>query len=124
MRRIACLIVPASCLAAAAPAVAAPRISVAPNPVDHDETQTVSGRDWPVNEFCGRRVVLKLKSDQNRVRLGSTRVRRSGRFSFDWNADRSNVGAGRWRLVARMRCESGDDGSAVFVRRAVRIRVR
>ena len=124
MRRTACLAVLAASLAAAAPAVAAPRITVSPNPVDHDEVQTVEGRGWPVIEFCQRRVVLKLKSDQNRARLGSARVRRSGRFRFEWSADGSGVGAGRWRLVVRLRCESGDDGSPVFVRRAVAIRVR
>ena len=36
----------------------------------------------------------------------------------------AGVGAGDWRLVARLRCESGDDGSAVFVRRSKRIRIR
>jgi len=36
----------------------------------------------------------------------------------------SGVGTGDWRLVARLRCESGDDGSAVFVRRSKRIRIR
>ncbi len=67
---------------------------------------------------------ISLKSDQNAVTLGFARVRLSGRFRFEWSADGSNVGAGPWRLVARLRCESGDDGSAVFVRRAVGIRIR
>ena len=40
MRRTACLAVLAASLAAATPAVAAPRITVSPNPVDHDEIQT------------------------------------------------------------------------------------
>ena len=44
MRRIALLAVIAASLGAAVPAAAAPRISVAPNPVDRDQTQTVKGR--------------------------------------------------------------------------------
>jgi hypothetical protein len=124
VRLIACSTVIAACLAGASPALAAPRISVSPNPVDSEATQTVRGRGWPVNEFCSRRVRISLRSDQNAVRLGFARVRRSGRFRFEWSADASGVGAGRWRLVARLRCESGDDGSPVFVRRRVAIRVR
>ena len=123
MRRLACLTV-AAVLLSAAPAVAAPRISVAPNPVDRDETQVVKGRGWPVIEFCKRRVRISLRSDQNVARLGFARVRLSGRFRFEWSADGSNVGSGRWRLVARLRCESGEDGSPVFVRRSVGIRIR
>ena len=124
MRRISCLIVLAAVLVPAAPALAAPRIEVAPRTVDRDQTQVVKGRGWPVIEFCKRRIVVKLRTAQNRARLGSARVRRSGRFRFEWNADAANVGSGRWRLVARLRCESGEDGSAVFVRRSVRIRIR
>ena len=124
MRRIACLTVIVACLAAAAPAAGASRISVAPNPVDHDQVQTIKGRGWPVIEFCKRRVRIRLVSDQNAVLLGFARVRASGRFRFEWSPDAANVGAGRWRLVARMRCESGDDGSPVFERRSKRIRVR
>jgi hypothetical protein len=124
MLRIACLVALTASLAAAAPAAAAPRISVSPRAIDPDETQIVRGRDWPVIEFCERRVVVKVKSDQNSARLGSARVRRSGRFRFEWTADGANVGSGPWRLVVRMRCEIGDDGSAVFVRRSRAIRVR
>ena len=124
MLRIAVLLALAGSLAAAAPAAAAPRISVSPTTVDRDETQTVKGRGWPVIEFCERRVVVKLKSAQNRVRLGSAHVRRSGRFRFEWNAEDANVGSGRWRLVVRMTCESGEDGSPNLVRRRADVRIR
>ena len=124
MRRIACLTALAACLTAVAPAAAAPRISVAPNPVDRDETQIVKGRGWPVIEFCKRRVRIRLLSDQNAVLLGFAAVRANGRFRFEWNPDRANAGAGAWRLVARMRCESGDDGSPVFMRRSKSVRIR
>jgi hypothetical protein len=123
MHRTAVLLALAGSLAAAAPVAAAPRISVAPRTVEHDEDQAVTGRGWPVIEFCQRRVVVKLKSDQNSVRLGSARVRISGRFRFEWTPDDENVGAGRWRLVVRMTCESGEDGSPNFVRRRTDIRV-
>ena len=64
-------------------------------------------------EFCSRTVRLSLRSDQNAFRIGTVRVRDSGRFRFEWVPRRAKVGAGRWRLVARMRCESGKDGSPV-----------
>jgi hypothetical protein len=124
MLRIAVLLALAGSLATAAPASAAPRISVSPTTVDRDETQTVKGRDWPAIALCEPRVVIKLKSDQNRARLGSARVRRSGRFRFQWNAVDANVGSGSWRLVARMRCDKGLEGSPSFLRRRVDIRVR
>lgn len=50
-------------------------------------------------------------------------MRTNGRFSFRWVPKNKNVGKGNWRLVARMRCESGKDGSAVFVRASTRITV-
>jgi hypothetical protein len=34
------------------------------------------------------------------------------------------VGPGRWQLVARMRCESGKDGSVVWARASVALRIR
>lgn len=114
----------AGCLVAAAPAAAAQRVTAKPKAVDAGAAQLVKGRGWPVNEFCRRRVRISLRSDQNAVRLGGARVRRSGRFRFEWVPQDENVGPGRWRLVARMRCESGKDGSPVFVRDSVRIRVR
>jgi hypothetical protein len=124
MLRIAVLLALAGSVAAAAPASAAPRLSVSPTTVDRDQTQTVKGRGWPVTALCEPRVVVKLKSDQNRVRLGAARVRRSGRFRFEWNADDANVGSGSWRLVARMRCDKGLEGSPSFVRRRAHIRIR
>ncbi|HWT21961.1 MAG TPA: hypothetical protein VN213_00490 [Solirubrobacteraceae bacterium] len=107
-----------------APAAAAPRLSATPDPVRFGEVVTVSGRGWPVIEFCARRVRLVLRSAQNELGLGFARVRASGRFRFEWTPRRSEVGAGAWRVVARLRCESGDDGSPVFMRRSVSLRIR
>jgi hypothetical protein len=103
---------------------AGPQLSVAPNPARFGEHVTIRGRGWPVNEFCRARVRLSLRSDQNAFTIGVGRIRASGRFSFHWTPRRDEVGPGAWRLVARQRCESGDDGSAVFVRRRVPLRIR
>src|SRR5215210_6706535 len=111
------LIVAAALLAAPAGAAAAPRIEVAPLAVDADAEQTVRGRGWPVIEFCSRRVRIRLVSAQNLVTLGRVRVSDRGRFTFRWTPDDENVGApSRWTLVARMRCESGENGSPNPVR--------
>jgi hypothetical protein len=123
MRLLTGALVLAALLANASPAAAATRISVDPDRVGLHDTQTVRGRGWPVIEFCSRRVRISLRSDQNAVVLGHKRVRTSGRFRFDWIPADANVGPGPWRLIVRMRCESGDDGSPNFVRRGRDIRV-
>jgi hypothetical protein len=105
-------------------ALAAPRLTAMPNPARFGRVVTVRGRGWPVIEFCARRVRISLQSDQNAFVLGFAPVRASGRFTFRWTPRRAEVGAGSWRVVARMRCESGKDGSTVFVRRAVPLRIR
>jgi hypothetical protein len=89
----------------------------------YGEKQTVKGRGWPVIEFCSRTVRLSLLSDQNAFRIGSDRVTTRGRFRFTWIPRRRDVGRGDWTLVARMRCESGKDGSPNPVRATTRIRI-
>jgi hypothetical protein len=111
-------------LAWAAPAAAKQSIAASPNPIHFGQTQTVTGKGWPVIEFCSRTVHLSLRSDQNAFGLGTTRVGDHGRLRFHWIPRRAKVGAGRWQLVARMRCESGKDGSAVFMRASVAVRIR
>jgi hypothetical protein len=122
LRRALALAV-AVCLTAAAPAAARQSVSAAPNPVQFGETLVVKGKGWPVIEFCSRTVRLSLRSDQNAFRIGSVRVGDRGRFRFEWIPRRAKVGTGRWTLVARMRCESGKDGSALPRRASVGIRV-
>lgn len=108
----------------AAPAAApAQRITATPNPVPFGKTLTVQGRSWPVIEFCSRTVRLSLRSDQNAFRIGTDRVNTRGRFSFTWVPRRSEVGRGDWKLVARMRCESGEDGSPNPIRATAPIRI-
>ncbi len=113
-----------ACLTAAAPASAARTLRANPNPVTFGQTLAVTGKGWPVIEFCSRTVRLSLRSDQNAFRIGTVRVRDNGRFRFEWVPRRAKVGAGRWLLVARMRCESGKDGSPVPLRLSVALRIR
>lgn len=111
-------------LVASAPAAAAPRLSAQPNPVRFGHQLTIRGQGWPVIEFCRRHVRLSLRSDQNAVVIATARIGDDGRFVKRWTPRRSAVGAGRWRLVARLRCESGKDGSTIFTRRSVGVRIR
>ena len=120
------LLVVLALLAGSVPAASqpGPSLSAAPNPVNFGQTVVIKGKRWPVIEFCSRTVRLSLRSAQNSVPLGPKRVRLSGRFRFEWVPRRAKVGAGRWRVVARMRCESGKDGSVVPVRRSAPLRIR
>ena len=92
-------------LAVAFPAAAAaePRITVSPRAVDHDATQTVKGRGWPVIEFCKRTVRIRLVSDQNLVTLGRVRVRDSGALHVPLVAGRRE--RGRAVLLAARRAD-------------------
>jgi hypothetical protein len=109
---------------AAASSLPGTSLSAAPNPVNFGQTVVITGKRWPVIEFCSRTVRLSLRSAQNAFPLGTKRVRLNGRFRFEWVPRRAKVGAGRWRVVARMRCESGKDGSPVPVRRSAPLRIR
>jgi hypothetical protein len=110
-------------MVAPAGATAAQTISATPKTVDRADTQTVRGRGWPVIEFCSRTVRVSVRSAQNAAPIAQRHVRASGRFSFRWIPRNKNIGAGSWRLVARMRCESGKDGSTFFVRASTRITI-
>lgn len=110
-------------LFAAAPAYAKQSISAAPNPVRFGEKLVVTGKGWPVIEFCSRTVRLSLRSDQNALHLGSTKVGPHGRLRFEWTPRRAKVGAGRWQLRVRMNCESGKDGSQLPVRASLSLRI-
>jgi hypothetical protein len=109
-------------IAAAAPGD--PRITADPAVVDSDQIQTVRGRNWPVIEFCSRTIRVSVRSAQNSAPIAQRHVSDAGRFRFRWIPDNKSIGPGRWRLVARMRCESGKDGSTVFVRASTPIRIR
>jgi hypothetical protein len=129
MRRSTALtaVVIASLATAAGVATAAPgdpRVIADPAVVDSNAIQTVRGRNWPVIEFCSRTVRVSVRSTQNSAPIAQRHVSDAGRFRFRWIPDNKNIGPGRWRLVARMRCESGKDGSTFFVRASTAIRIR
>lgn len=125
VRRIAALTaaVLAVTTAFASAAGAAQTITATPKSVDRADVQTVRGRGWPVIEFCSRTVRVSVRSAQNSAPIAQRHIRANGRFSFRWIPQNKNIGPGRWRLVARMRCESGKDGSTVFVRASTRITI-
>jgi hypothetical protein len=125
VRRIAALTAVALALttAFASAAGAAQTITATPTAVDRADVQTVRGRGWPVIEFCSRTVRVSVRSAQNSAPIAQRHVRANGRFSFRWIPQNKNIGPGRWRLVALMRCESGKDGSTVFVRASTRITI-
>ena len=104
-------------------AQAAQTITATPKSVDRADVQTVRGVGWPVIEFCSRTIRVSVRSAQNSAPIAQRHIRANGRFSFRWVPRNKNVGPGRWRLVARMRCESGKDGSTVFVRASTRITI-
>jgi hypothetical protein len=118
---IAALITSAAGIATAAPGD--PTITADPIRVDSNAVQTVRGRNWPVIEFCSRTVRVSVRSAQNSAPIAQRHVSDTGRFRFRWIPQNKNIGPGRWRLVARMRCESGKDGSTTFVRASRLIRV-
>lgn len=125
MRTLALLPLAAAALLAAPTAASAapPFLKVTPNRIHLGETTTIKGTQWPVIEFCKRRVRLRLESDQNAVLIGFTRINDNGRFNRKFTPKKGNIGAGRWRVVARLRCESGEDGSPNFITRKRRLRI-
>ena len=125
MRRVALIPLAAAGLAVAAtaPAASPPLLSVSPRTVHVDDPVTIRGREWPVIEFCARRVRLRLESDQNAVLIAFVRIRNNGRFTRTWTPESGEIGTGRWRIVARLRCESGEDGSPNFIIRRKTLRI-
>jgi hypothetical protein len=110
---------------AAVPALAQgdPRITASPQTVKRTDIQTVRGRGWPVIEFCSRTIRARVVSAQNAAPIAQRHIGDDGRFTFRWIPKNKNVGKGSWRLVVRMRCESGKDGSIFFVRASTRITI-
>lgn len=100
-----------------------PKITADPVRVHSNAVQTVRGRNWPVIEFCSRTVRVSVQSAQNSAPIAQRHVSDTGRFRFRWSPQNKNIGPGRWRLVARMRCESGKDGSINIVKASTLIRV-
>ena len=108
---------------APASAAAAQRITAAPKTVERSAVQTVRGSGWPVIEFCSRTIRVSVRSDRNAAPIAQRHIRDDGRFTFRWIPKNKNIGRGSWTLVARMRCESGKDGSTHFLRATTRITI-
>jgi hypothetical protein len=127
MRRLAVILAASACLVVfavpAAPAAGPPRLSVSPSTVHLGHQVTIKGREWPVIEFCKRRVRLRLESGQNAVLIGFAHVNDNGRFTRHFTPKKGKIGTGTWRVVARLRCESGEDGSANFITRRRTLRI-
>jgi hypothetical protein len=108
-------------LAAPTLAQAQERLTVSPGSVGVGQPLTIRGSGWPVIEFCSRNVHLSLRGGQQLFGIGTARTNLNGRFTFPFVTH--NVGVGFWRVIARMRCESGQDGSPVIVRASAPLRV-
>jgi hypothetical protein len=117
-------VIAALTLAAGVPAQPTQRVTADPPTVNRDATQTVRGRNWPVFENCSRTIRASVRSAQNSAPIAQRHISDNGRFTFRWIPRNKNIGPGRWRLVVRMRCESGRDGSTFFVTAGTAIRVR
>jgi hypothetical protein len=126
MRRLAVVPLAAAGIlvaAPAAPAVGPPHLTVTPTTVHLGHQVTIKGSQWPVIEFCRRRVRLRLESAQNAVLIGFAHVKDNGRFTRHFTPRAGKIGAGKWRVVARLRCESGEDGSPNFITRKKQLRI-
>jgi hypothetical protein len=124
MRRVlVCVLVLAVAGVAAAPAVAAPRLTVSPARVVYGDHVVFRGGGWPVFESCSRLVSLTLRTGRDTYAIGRVHIARNGTFRHRWAPRAAAVGTGVWRVVARLRCESGEDGSALYVRRDATLRI-
>jgi hypothetical protein len=124
MRLLIALTVSFGLLASAATASAGPPfLKVTPNRIHLGDTTTIKGTQWPVIEFCQRRVRLRLESGQNAVLIGFAHITDNGKFTRHFTPKKGKIGAGKWRVVARLRCESGEDGSANFITRRKVLRI-
>jgi hypothetical protein len=123
MRRLVVLVVLGLVVAAPAGAAAAQTITATPKTVNRNDLQTVRGHGWPVIEFCSRTIRVSVRSAQNSAPIAQRHIADTGRFTFRWIPRNKNIGPGSWTLVARMRCESGKDGSTIFLTRRTRITI-
>jgi hypothetical protein len=121
MRRFAVISALALCFvlgfAVTAPAAGPPFLKVTPRTVHLGHTVTIKGSQWPVIEFCKRTVRLRLESAQNAVLIGFSHISNGGSFTRHFTPKQGKIGTGKWKVAARLRCESGKDGSANFITR-------
>ena len=58
------------------------------------------------------------ESAQNAVLIGFSHITDGGHFTRHFTPKAGKVGTGTWKVVARLRCESGEDGSPNFITQA------
>jgi hypothetical protein len=128
MRRLAVIFALAACFAlvfaVAAPAAGPPILKATPRTVHLGHTVTIRGSQWPVIEFCKRSVRLRLESAQNAVLIGFSHISDGGRFTRHFTPQAGKIGTGTWKVVARLRCESGEDGSPNFITRKRTLKIK
>lgn len=114
----------AAIAAPAASAATGPTLRATPRVVSFGDGEPlpnrilISGRHWGQTEFCSTRIVVRLAG----VRIRNVRTT-TGRFTFRYTVPES-VPDGRRVLRAAQRCESGEDGSAIWLRVRTTIIVR
>jgi hypothetical protein len=123
MRRLALTLV--LVLAPAAPAAARSTVTASPSSVAFGQVLTIRGVGWPHNEFCRTTLAVALESAQNKFRIGRPHIGLNGRWTLRYTPRRARVGAGWWRVLAKLQCESGEDGHFIYItRRTGVIRIR
>ncbi len=128
MRRFAVISALASCFvlgfAVTAPAAGPPILKATPRTVHLGHTVTIKGSQWPVIEFCKRTVRLRLESAQNAILIGFSHISDGGHFTRHFTPKKGKIGTGTWKVVARLRCESGEDGSPNFTTRKRTLKIK
>src|SRR3954447_20932068 len=128
MRRFAVIFPLAACFvlafAVTAPAAGPPFLKVKPRTVHLGHTVTITGSQWPVIEFCKRSVRLRLETAQNAVLIGFAHVKDDGRFTRHFTPKQGKIGTGTWKVAARLRCESGQDGSPNYITRRRTLKIK
>ncbi len=101
----------ATLMVAAAPASAAPRVTVTPTSGTAGDRVVIRGFDFGTTEFCTPRARLKVLG----VVIARAVVDDRGTFRVRWVIPEA-IGTGVRRISVFQRCESGRDGSLVPVR--------
>lgn len=105
------VVLAATLVVAAAPAAAAPRVTVTPTSGTAGDRVVIRGFDFGVTEFCRPRARLKVLG----VVIARAVVDDRGTFRVRWTIPEA-IGTGVRRISVFQACESGRDGSLVPVR--------
>ena len=105
------VVLAATLAVAAAPAAAAPRVTVTPTSGTAGDRVVIRGFDFGTTEFCRPRARLKVLG----VVIARAVVDDRGTFRVRWVLPEA-IGTGVRRISVFQACESGRDGSLVPVR--------